>query len=214
MVRFVIRLAAAATLFLGGALAASAHPHVWVTMKSEVVYAADGAATGVRQAWTFDDMNSTAAVMGIESKEKGKYTREELAPIAKAYVESMEEFDYFTMAQVNGKREKFKKPVEAWADFADGLLTLHFTLPFAAPVKAQRLEVEVFDATWLVDFSFAEQDAGKLVGAPDKCQLAVLRPGDGQTQTSSTRLSEAFNSLAAGNGAGNQYSSRLMVKCP
>src|SRR5262249_10865388 len=37
---------------------AQAHPHVWVTMKSEIVYAADGTATGVRHAWTFDDMFS------------------------------------------------------------------------------------------------------------------------------------------------------------
>ena len=36
--------------------AATAHPHVWVTMRSELVYAPDGAVTGIRQAWTFDDL--------------------------------------------------------------------------------------------------------------------------------------------------------------
>ena len=37
---------------------AEAHPHVWVTFHSEVLYAADGTMTGVRHAWTFDDMFS------------------------------------------------------------------------------------------------------------------------------------------------------------
>jgi nickel/cobalt exporter len=33
---------------------ADAHPHVWVTFHSEVLYSAEGAMTGVRHAWTFD----------------------------------------------------------------------------------------------------------------------------------------------------------------
>jgi ABC-type uncharacterized transport system substrate-binding protein len=56
-----------------------AHPQVWVTMKSEVIYAPDGSVTGIRHAWSFDDMFSTYALQGIEHKKKGVYTREELA---------------------------------------------------------------------------------------------------------------------------------------
>ena len=69
-----------------GAAAAQAHPHVWITAKSEVVYAPDGSISGVRHAWTFDDMFSTYALQGIESKTKGAYTREELAPLAQTNV--------------------------------------------------------------------------------------------------------------------------------
>src|SRR3954462_4970847 len=99
---------AALVLLLAGK--AQAHPHVWVTMKSELVYAADGSATGVRHAWTFDDMFSTFATQGLESKEKGKFTREELAPLAQVNVESLKEFDYFTVARANGKKADFKPP--------------------------------------------------------------------------------------------------------
>ena len=67
-------------------------------MKSELVYGADGAATGVRHAWTFDDMFSTFATQGLDSKEKGKFTREELAPLAQVNINSLKEFDYFTIA--------------------------------------------------------------------------------------------------------------------
>ncbi|MGQ7562355.1 DUF1007 family protein, partial [Streptococcus suis] len=65
------------TVVLGTA-AAEAHPHVWITAKSEVIYAPDGTITGVRHAWTFDDMFSTYALQGIETKVKGAYSREEL----------------------------------------------------------------------------------------------------------------------------------------
>ena len=61
-------LAAAMSLAAG---AASAHPHVWVTAASELIFSADGTVTGVRHAWTFDDMFSTYALQGIATKRKG-----------------------------------------------------------------------------------------------------------------------------------------------
>ena len=70
-----------------GAAPAQAHPHVWITAKSEVVYAPDGSISGVRHAWTFDDMFSTYALQGIETKTKGVYSREELAPLAQTNIE-------------------------------------------------------------------------------------------------------------------------------
>jgi ABC-type uncharacterized transport system substrate-binding protein len=75
---------------------ASAHPHVWVTASSELLYREDGAIVGVRHAWTFDDMFSTYALQGIEPRTKGTYSREELADLAKTNVESLREYRYFT----------------------------------------------------------------------------------------------------------------------
>src|SRR3979409_315532 len=74
-------LALAGGLALGAA-AAKAHPHVWITGRSEVIYAPDGSISGVRHAWTFDDMFSTYALQGLETKTKGVFSREELAPLA------------------------------------------------------------------------------------------------------------------------------------
>src|SRR4051812_31471511 len=82
---------------------ASAHPHVWVTMTAQVVYAPDGSVKGVRHAWTFDDMFSVFATQGLESKTKEEFTREELMPLAKVNVESLKDFDYFTLAKADGK---------------------------------------------------------------------------------------------------------------
>jgi ABC-type uncharacterized transport system substrate-binding protein len=199
---------------LFSASAAQAHPHVWVTMKSELVYGPDGSATGVRHAWTFDDMFSTFATQGLESKEKGKFTREELAPLAKVNVESLKEYDYFTIARADGKKAELDPPADYWLEFTDGLLTLHFSLPFKTPVKAQNVDVEMYDPSWFVDFSFAEKNPVKLVGAPAACQLAVQRPGEG-AQAPKGQPGEAFfsNPGAAGN-YGAQFSNKIAVKCP
>src|SRR5215218_5024227 len=93
-----------------GTAAAEAHPHVWITASSQLIYASDGTITGVRHAWTFDDMFSTYALQGIEGKSKGAYSREELAPLAQTNVESLKEFAYFTFARADGKKEKFQEP--------------------------------------------------------------------------------------------------------
>ena len=75
--------------------------------------------TGVRHAWTFDDMFSTYALQGIETKTKGVYTREELAPLAQTNVESLKEFGFFTFAKADGKKEKFDEPVDYFLDYKE-----------------------------------------------------------------------------------------------
>ena len=80
-------------------------------------------------------MFSTYALQGIETKTKGVYSREELAPLAQTNVESLKEFDFFTFAKADGKKEKFLEPVDYFLEYKDGALTLHFTLPLKTPVK-------------------------------------------------------------------------------
>src|ERR1700749_4267850 len=126
--RWFLGLLLAGLVVLGGG-AAQAHPHVWITSTSELMYAPDGSITGVRHAWTFDDMFSTYALQGIESNKKGVYTHEELAPLAQTNVESLKEFGYFTFAKADGKKAKFTEPVAYFLEYRDGLLVLHFTLP-------------------------------------------------------------------------------------
>ena len=67
---FYLALVAACVCLTAGA--AQAHPHVWVTMTEELLYAPDGSVTGVRHAWTFDDMFSAFATQGIEQRPRAR----------------------------------------------------------------------------------------------------------------------------------------------
>lgn len=193
---------------------AHAHPHVWVTMHTDLVYAPDGSITGIRHAWSFDDMFSTFATQGLDSKEKGKFTREELAPLAKVNVESLKEFDYFTYATADGKKTELTDPApDYWLDYKDQVLTLNFTLPFKKPVKAKELKIEIYDPTIFVDFSFEKTNPAKLVGAP-KCKLDVHLPRE-MTFAEGKKLSEIpadqKNTTMAW---GAQFANKLVVTCP
>ena len=122
---------------------ADAHPHVWVTFHSEVLYAADGTMTGVRHAWTFDDMFSAYALQGAPHAKKGQYTREELASLAQVNMDSLKEYGYFTFARADGKKLKFSDPVDYWLEYKNATLTLHFSLPLKAAATAKALQIEV-----------------------------------------------------------------------
>jgi ABC-type uncharacterized transport system substrate-binding protein len=191
-----------------------AHPHVWVTMHTELVYAPDGKITGIRHAWSFDDMFSAFATQGLESKEKGKFTRQELAPLAKVNVESLKEFDYFTYATADGKEAELTDPTsDYWLDYADQVLTLNFTLPFKTPVKAKELKVEIYDPTIFVDFSFVKEKPAQLVGAP-KCKLDVVLPRE-MTFAEGKKLSEIPADQPNTTMAwGAQFATKLLVHCP
>jgi ABC-type uncharacterized transport system substrate-binding protein len=193
---------------------AFAHPHVWVTMTSQLVYAPDGSVTGIRHAWTFDDMFSAFAVQGIESKAKGQFTRQELAPLAEVNVSSLKEFDFFTRALIEGKKTQLTDPVDYWLDYSDNMLTLHFTLPFKAPVKARSLQLDIYDPTIFVNFAFAEKDPVTLAGAPAQCKLSVKRAGDMATAQAPRMGESFFNSLGPGSSYGAQFANTIAVTCP
>lgn len=215
MTNRISQLLIAAAFIVAGATQALAHPHVFVTMKSEVVYGADGAVTAVRHAWTFDDMFSTYALQGIDSKQKGAFTREELAPLAEVNVTSLKEYDYFTQGQGDGKKFEFTGATDYWLEFKDSALTLHFTLPVKTPVKTRSVNLEIYDPSYFINFSFDDKDKNPvtLAGTPGQCKLDVSKPGDTSTPQGK-RLSESFFNNPDSSNFGAQFANKIAVKCP
>jgi ABC-type uncharacterized transport system substrate-binding protein len=195
-----------------GPAPARAHPHVWITSVSELIYASDGSVTGVRHVWTFDDMFSSYAVQGIETKTKGAYTHEELAPLAQTNVESLKEFAYFTFAKADGKKAKFEEPVDYFLEYQDGLLVLHFTLPLKMPIKTRELSLEIFDPSFFVDFQLAKKDPIRLVGAPAACTFDFQRPNDGAADAQAIGEQNFTDGSNANYGA--MFANKITVKCP
>ena len=191
---------------------AKAHPHVWVTFRSELLYAADGTMMGIRHAWTFDDMFSVYALQGIRHAKKGQYTREELAPLAQTNVNSLKEYGYFTYARADGKKLKFSDAVDYWLEYKDAALTLHFTLPLkAAPAKAT--QIEIYDPSIFVDFEFAKDKPVSLSGAP-QCVATYDLPHQ-PTPAEQARLSQLDAvPLDPSSTYGEIFANKILVKCP
>jgi ABC-type uncharacterized transport system substrate-binding protein len=212
LMRQVLYILSVSAALAFGAGAAQAHPHVWVTAASELIFAADGSVTGVRHAWTFDDMFSTYALQGITTRKKGVYTREELAPLAQTNMESLKEFAFFTFARVDNKKQKFADPVDYYLEYKDAALVLHFTLPFKTPIRVKQLALEIFDPSYFVDFSLQKKDPIRLVGAPATCTFAVQRPSDGTTIAQKLNEDTFLNGANANFGA--MFANKISVDCP
>jgi ABC-type uncharacterized transport system substrate-binding protein len=192
---------------------AEAHPHVWVTFHSELLYAADGSMSGVRHAWTFDDMFSAYALQGMPHAKKGQYTRQELASLAQTNVDSLKEYGYFTFARADGKKLKFSDPVDYWLEYRSPALVLHFTLPLKAPIAAKVMQIEVYDPSIFVDFEFAKDRPVSVNGAP-QCVATYDLPHQ-PTPAEQLRLSQLDSvPLDASSTYGETFANKILVKCP
>jgi ABC-type uncharacterized transport system substrate-binding protein len=198
-----------------GAGGAEAHPHVFVTAKEQILFGPDGAVTGVRAAWTFDDMYSAFVTQGLGTPGQ-LLTRDQMAPLARTNVESLAEFGYFTVAKLAGHQLAFDEPKDYWLEEGqDKLVTLFFTLPLKAPVRpTPALAVSVYDPTYFVDFQMAEKDPVALVSAPVGCSVGVVKPKP-LDASDNQKLSEAFfANMSPGQDFGIKLATKAMVACP
>jgi len=101
------RAAAAGLAFwLAAAAPASAHPHVWVTVKSEIAFTPDGKVLAVMHDWVFDEMYSSFATQGLAPAGQ-LVTKAQFAPLAKENAGGLADVGYFTTLKIGGKSMDF-----------------------------------------------------------------------------------------------------------
>jgi ABC-type uncharacterized transport system substrate-binding protein len=194
---------------------AAAHPHVWVTARTQVVFNFRGEIAALRHIWTFDEMYSAFVTEG-QGKDGELMTKEELAPLAKSNVESLAEFDYFTFAKAAGKAVEFGEPEDySLEQQQDKRVVLRFTLPLKSPVSASKaFSFQVYDPTYFVAFEMEKENPISLAGAQKGCSVNVLgaKPlAEGDTK----KLTESFFSgLSPGYDFGVKLAARVIVACP
>ena len=163
-------------LFLAPA-AALAHPHVWVDAAAEIVYDAKGRIAAIKHHWRFDEEFSAYALQGLDTNRDGKYSPQELAPLAKENVESLKDFGFFTSLSVGDYEADFAAPKDYFLELMDNQLLLHFTLPLSQPLLTRNTaRLEIGDPDYYVAFSLPSVEAVRLVDAPSACRLKV-HPG-------------------------------------
>lgn len=174
-----------------GATAVTAHPHVWVSSKSKVVLE-QGSIAAIEQSWTFDEFYSAMAVQGLDTNGDGQYSREELAELTKINMDGLKEFAYFTSGRLAETAVSFAEPTEAYLDYAQGILSLHFRLPLKQPAGLKDFVFATYDPSFFIAFELAK-DGVALAGAPATCTIE-LRESDkpAAAQPSNQTLAGAF----------------------
>ena len=194
---------AAATLCLLGAWPVQAHPHVWITAESTVLYE-NGTFTGLQHRWTFDEFYSAMEVEGLDKNNDGKFDREELAELANFYVSGLKEYAYFTYPALAGHKLALGEPTDIWLEHKDSVLSLNFTVPFAKPVltDAKGFAFSVYDPSWFIALDISKPGSMRLAeGTPKSCKISV---GDhAKDRGNAAALNEAFAAQLGGMAMGS-----------
>lgn len=200
-------------------MSALAHPHVWVTVETEVLYDQQKAITGFRHKWAFDEAYSSFAILGLDKNNDGNYDREELNELAEVNISSLKEFDFFTFPKLAGKLLGRQDPKDYWLEYADGILTLFLTLPLTHPVPVEKTKdftFAVYDPTFYVDFALAKDNPVRLASAPSGCAPVIKEPNpQAAAQSGVSTLGETFfNKLDSSSTIAEQYAKLVSISCP
>jgi ABC-type uncharacterized transport system substrate-binding protein len=194
---------------------ASAHPHVWITVKSEIAFAPDGKVTAVVHDWVFDEMYSAFATQGL-AKPGELVKREQLAQLAQENAGSLAEIGYFTTLKIGGKPVEFGSVTDYWMEERpDHLVEFHVTLPLKTPSPlAKFVTLRVADPEYFIDFEFDDKNPVKLLSPPPGCSATVARPKPLE-DADKTKLSESFfTNLSPGTNFGFKMASSAIIACP
>ena len=171
---------------------AMAHPHVWIEMRSDVVFDGKGLITGMNLMWTFDDAYAEMAVDGLDANGDGVYSPQELEPLTKENLLSLKDYDYFTVMRFNGEKQLFGPIVESGQIWSNNKLQLHFQLPLKTPLDPLKGEfaAKVYDPEFYIAIDYVKDEPVSVTGnMPENCQLVVKPvPTDAEVEATRTML--------------------------
>lgn len=153
---------------------AIAHPHVWIDMRSDVVFNEDGLITGLNLSWSFDDGYTQMALDGLDANGDGVYSQDELDPLTKENMNSLKDYDYFTVMRFNGKVLPFGEVTEFGQIWSNNKLELHFQVPLKTPIDPVQGEfvVKVYDPEFFIAIDYEKDEPVSVIGnMPKQCSL-------------------------------------------
>ena len=168
---------------------ASAHPHVWIEMRSDVVFNDQGQITAVNLMWTFDDAYAQMALDGLDTNGDGVYSPSELDPLTRENIASLKDYGFFTVMRFNGQKQPFGEVTEFGQIWSNDKLQLHMQVPLKAPVDPTKGEfvAKIYDPDFFIAMDYAREEPVSVVGAmPKNCQL-VVKPVATDAEVEQTR---------------------------
>lgn len=172
---------------------AAAHPHVWIEMRSDVVFNDQGQVTALNLTWTFDDAYAQMALDGLDTNGDGVYSPSEIEPLTKENIASLKDYDYFTVMRFNGEKQALGEVTEFGQIWSNDKLQLHLQVPLKTPVDPTKGEfvAKVYDPDFFIAIDYVKDEPVTVIGAmPKSCDLVVKPvPTDAEVEQTRAMLS-------------------------
>jgi ABC-type uncharacterized transport system substrate-binding protein len=184
---------AASAVFLSALAAAaapaSAHPHVWIEMRSDVVFDEQGQITALNLMWTFDDAYAQMAIDGLDTNGDGVYSTSELEPLTKENIASLKDYEFFTVMRFNGQKQALGEVTEFGQIWSNDKLQLHMQVPLKTPVDPTKGEfvAKVYDPDFFIAMDFAKDEPVTAIGTMPKNCAIVVKPVPSDAEVEQTR---------------------------
>ena len=197
---------------------AFAHPHVWVSMQSDLVFTSDGKVRGVDVEWTFDDTYAKEALDGMDTNGDGEYSQDELIPLTKENLEALKDYNYFTYFHTENKKLEIAETIRSGQTY-NGKLHLHFEVPLKEPYDPHHgpLTLKIYDPEFFIAFDYAKTDPVGTEGDVQKgCEMIVKPvPSDDQLAATQTMLATKGTDWKPENGEdfGSMFAQAVVVSC-
>ena len=184
---------AASAAFLSALAAAAApaaaHPHVWIEMRSDVVFDDKGQITAMNLMWTFDDGYAQMALDGLDANGDGVYSSSELDPLTKENIASLKDYGFFTVMRYNGEKQALGEVTEYGQIWSNDKLQLHMRVPLKTPVDPAKgaFVAKVYDPDFFIAMDYAKDEPVTAIGAMPKNCAIVVKPVPTDAEVEQTR---------------------------
>ena len=205
---------AAAALVTAGIASVQAHPHVWISATSDVVFNEEGKVIAIDVSWEFDEFYSLTAVEGMDTDGNGAYEASELEPLARENITALEEFGYFTEISNGTTKVKPARVEEFQSTFKDGLLSLVFRVPLSEPLDPKKAVVtyKMYDPSFFIAIEYAPKNPIGAIGTlPKGCALKVVA-ADGDSDDLPFTEEDFVNAIQT-QGLGGVYAETARIDC-
>ena len=154
------------------------HPHMWIDLKSEIVFNKESNIVGIYQEWLFDDFYSVAlledAAQHPDGVEKG--LRTEISQI----LAGLHSWNYFTQIMVGTNEVQAKQVQQFETELRGNRVWLSFTTQLEAPASptTEAFSYSIFDPTYYIEMYHFDDAIVALRGSPPKGCKSEIQQAD------------------------------------
>ena len=168
----VLALASCAAALLTPA-AAWAHPHVWITVQSQLRFE-HGMLSAVFMRWGFDPMFSDYIRNEVDKNHDRKFDQAETRALIDGAFTNLRQYGFLTHLSAGGRPVELEDFRDFGAHMDKDALVYEFVLPLPRPLDPrQPIKLSVYDETYYIDVEFSAKNPVTFAGDGPPCTSKV-----------------------------------------